>query len=111
MKGIKLWPHVAILALVCAAVGGVIGYHLVSREQPAESQVAPTAARVERVAGMVAVRRGPGSPEAVQQCVELTPNTPVTVGDRIYTRDKPRAGIAFTGRNFASLDDNTALDV
>lgn len=111
MKGIRLWPHVAILGLICAAVGGVIGYHLVSREQPAESQVAPTAARVERIAGQVAIRRGLGSPEANQQYLEITPNTPVKAGDRIYTRDKSRAGIAFTGRNFARLDDNTSLDV
>lgn len=112
MKGIKLWPHVAILALVCAAVGGVVGYHLVNREQPpTESQVVPTAARVERVDGQVALRRGFGSPEANQQYLEITANTPVTVGDRIYTSDKSRAGIAFTGRNFARLDDNTSLDV
>jgi hypothetical protein len=111
MKSFKLWPHVGILALVCAAVGGVIGYHLVSREQPTGSQAAPTAARVERVAGLVALRRSLGSPEASQQYLEITPNTPVKVGDRIYTRDKSGAGIAFTGRNFARLDDNTSLDV
>jgi hypothetical protein len=111
MKNIKLWPHVAILVLVCAAIGGVVGYFLVNHKQPAEAQAVPTAARVERVDGQVALRRGLGSPEANQQYVEITPNTPVTVGDRIYTRDKSRAGIAFTGRNFARLDDNTSLDV
>ncbi|HKS28117.1 MAG TPA: DUF6600 domain-containing protein [Pyrinomonadaceae bacterium] len=111
MRGIKLWPHVAILALVCAAIGGAVGYYLVSRNQPAELQVASTAARVERVEGQVALRRGFGSPEANQQYLELTPNTPVKVGDRIYTRDNARAGLAFTGRNFARLDDNTSLDV
>lgn len=111
MRGLKLWPHMAIVALVCAAVGGVIGYHLVKREQPAEAQSAPTAARVERVDGQVALQRSLGSPEASQQWLEITPNTPVTVGDRIYTRDKSRAGIAFNGRNFARLDGGTSLDV
>jgi hypothetical protein len=111
MKSFKLWPHVAILVLVCAALGGVVGYFLVSHEQSAKAQAAPSAARVERVDGQVALSRRLGSPEANQQYVEITQNTPVSVGDRIYTRGKSRAGIAFTGRNFARLDDNTSLDV
>lgn len=111
MKSFKLWPHVMILALVCAAVGGVVGYFLVSHKQPAEAQFVPAAARVERVDGQVALSRRLGSPEANQQYIEITQNTPISVGDRIYTRDKSRAGIAFTGRNFARLNNNTSLDV
>ena len=41
----------------------------------------------------------------------VQPNTPVSVGDRIYTRDNSRTSLAFTGRNFATLDPNTSLDV
>lgn len=111
MKGIKLWPHVAILALVFAAIGGVVGYFLVNHEQPAEAQAAPSAARVERVDGQVALNRSLANSGANKQYVEITPNTPISVGDRIYTRDNSRAAIAFTGRNFARLDDNTSLDV
>lgn len=112
MKNIKLWPHVAILVAVCAAIGGVVGYLLVNKEQTTQAQVMPLAARVERVDGQVALNRGLGqSEEADKQYVEISPNTPVSAGDRIYTRDSSRASIAFTGRNFARLDDNTSLDV
>ena len=111
MKGFKFWPHVAILVLVCAAIGGVVGALLVRHEQPAEAQVIPVAARMERVDGQVALNRGLNNSVEDQQWVEVTPNTPVSSGDRLYTRDNSRASIAFTGRNFARLDDNTSLDV
>lgn len=111
MKGIKLWPHVGILVLVCAVIGAVVGALLVRREQPAEAQVVPAAARVERVDGQVALNYSLAGPEANKQWVEITPNTSVSVGDRIYTHDNSRAALAFTGRDFARLDDNTSLDI
>lgn len=111
MRGIKLWPHVAILVLACAALGGVAGYLLVNRQQSTQAQAAPSAARVERVDGQVALNRNLADSEANKQYVEIRPNTPISVGDRIYTRDNSRAAIAFTGRNFARLNDNTSLDV
>lgn len=111
MKGFKLWPHGAILVLVCAAIGGVAGYLLVSHEQPANAQLVLTAARVERVDGQVALNRSLANSEGNKQWVEIRPNTPLSVGDRLYTRDKSRAAIAFTGRNFARMNDNTSLDV
>src|SRR5213079_2473043 len=40
-----------------------------------------------------------------------TANMPVGVGDRVYTKDNSRTEIAFTGRNFATVDANTSLDV
>lgn len=111
MKGWKLWPHVTVLILAVAAIGGVLGALLVKREQSAEAQAVPTAARVERIDGQVALNRSLADSETAKQYVEITPNTPVSVGDRIYTRDNSRASLAFTGRNFARLDDNTSLDV
>lgn len=111
MKAFKLWPHVVLLVLGCAAIGGVVGYFLVSHEQSTQAQVIPSAARVERVDGQVAMSRELSNPEAGKQFVEITPNTPISAGDRIYTRDRSSAAIAFTGRNFARLDDNTSLDV
>lgn len=111
MRGWKLWPHVTVLVLAVAAIGGVVGALLVRQEQPAGAQVIPAAARVERVEGQVALNRSLANSEADKQYVEITPNTPISVGDRIYTRDNSRAAIAFTGRNFARMDDNTALDV
>src|SRR5207244_5140721 len=43
--------------------------------------------------------------------IEATPNTPISVGDRIFTRDNSRTQIDFTGRNFATIDSNASLDV
>src|SRR4030095_13894680 len=40
-----------------------------------------------------------------------TANQPFSEGDRIYTRDRSRASLAFSGRNFARLDPNTSLDI
>ncbi|HEV2765228.1 MAG TPA: DUF6600 domain-containing protein, partial [Pyrinomonadaceae bacterium] len=45
------------------------------------------------------------------QWVEVTPNTPLTVGDRLYASEDSQASIAFTGRNFARLEPNSSLDV
>ncbi len=115
MKGIKFWPHVVIIAIVCAVVGGAVAGLWVKRqqEQPSEAQaqVLPSAARVERVDGTVALNRSLDNNEANKQWIDVTPNTPISTGDRLYTRENSRAAIAFTGRNFARLDDNTSLDV
>jgi hypothetical protein len=43
--------------------------------------------------------------------IAATPNQPFSEGDRIYTRDNSHASLAFSGRNFARLDQNTSLDV
>lgn len=111
MKGIKLWPHVTILVILCAALG-VVGGVLWSRhdQRVDEAQSLPSAARVERVDGQVALNRSLNN-KSSKQFVEVTPNTPVSVGDRLYTRDNSRASLAFTGRNFARLNDHSSLDV
>jgi hypothetical protein len=45
------------------------------------------------------------------QWLNAEQNTPISVGDRIYTKDKSDASVAFTGRNFARLSEDTSLDV
>src|SRR5205085_6537474 len=42
---------------------------------------------------------------------DATVNAPVAVGQRIFARDNSHAEIAFTGRNYARLNPDTALDV
>jgi hypothetical protein len=78
-------------------------------ERSAEAKALPNAARIERVEGQVGVSQSLDNSNS--QWVEARPNSPITVGDRIYTRDNSRSQIAFTGRNFATVDPNTALDV
>ena len=110
-KTVKPWPHMAVVFLVFALLGGV-GAALWMRHEPkAEALAVPHAARVERVEGEVGLSRGLDADAPDEGWVELTPNTPVTVGDRLYARDDSRAALAFTGRNFARLEPRSSLDV
>jgi len=69
------------------------------------------AARIERVNGQVALKRGLNDNGTETEWTTVTPNTPVSAGDRIYAHDNSRTGIAFTGRNFARLEPDSSLDV
>ncbi|HLL77420.1 MAG TPA: DUF6600 domain-containing protein, partial [Pyrinomonadaceae bacterium] len=115
MNRVKAWPHLAIVAAVCGLLGWGAAALWLRNEPKAEALTVPRAARVERVDGEAGLYRGLAAhQENVQpdaQWAELTPNTPVTEGDRIYVRDNSEASVAFTGRNFARLDPDTALDV
>ena len=109
MQGIKVWPHLTIVAIVCALLAGLGVAFWMKHERTAEAAALPNAARIERVEGQVALNNSLVEPETEWRAVQ--PNTPVSVGDRIYTRDNSRTSLAFTGRNFATLDPNTSLDV
>ncbi len=111
MKPIKLWPHLTITAILCSVFGGVAAALWVRYERTAEAQALPDTARVERVDGQVGLNHSIDAPGSNTQWDEVTANTPVSVGDRLYTRDNSRAAIAFTGRNFARLDADSSLDV
>jgi hypothetical protein len=111
-NNIKLWPHLTIVFIVCAVLGGVAAALWMKHEPKAEALALPRAARVERVDGEVGLSRDLASDaDDESNWVELTPNTPLTVGDRLYARDNSRASLAFTGRNFATIDPDSALDV
>ena len=111
-NSIKLWPHLTLVFLVCAALGGVAAALWMKHEPKAEAFALPRAARVERVDGEVGLSRDlDAGADGEADWVELTPNTPLTVGDRLYARDDSRASLAFTGRNFATIDPDSALDV
>ncbi len=111
MNKIKVWPHLTLIGLAFALVGGIVAAVWVRNEPTTEAAVFPNTARVERVDGEVGLNHGldDGGPE--EPWVEVTPNTPVSVGDRLYTRADSRAAVAFTGRNFARLDPDSSLDV
>ncbi len=111
MKNVKVWPHLVIVAVVCAVVAGVgVGWWM-KHEQTASANSLPDAARIQRVEGEVALNNTEAANAQNDQWIAATENQPVSVGDRIYTRDKSRASLAFTGRNFARLNPNSSLDV
>jgi len=121
MNRIKIWPHMTIMAIVVAAIAGIgVALWMNNNERTASAEELPQVARIERVEGDVAfsdaiqgmdVSADQQINEENRQWVEATANQPFSVGDRIYTRDNSRAGVAFSGRNFARLDPNTSLDV
>ena len=111
MKEIKVWPHLTIVAVVCAVLAGVgVGWWM-KHEQTASAEAIPNAARIQRVEGEVALDNGDAGNAQSDEWIRATENQPVSVGDRIYTRDNSRTSLAFTGRNFARLNPNTSLDV
>ena len=114
MHNIKLWPHLTILGVLCAVIGGVGMALWLKHEQTVSAEALPNAARIQRVDGDVALSNGladNSSTETDSQWVAATENQPFSVGDRIYTRENSHASLAFTGRNFARLNPNTSLDV
>jgi hypothetical protein len=108
---IKVWPHLTAVFLVFGAIGAVVAGLWMRNEPKVEAMSAPRAARVERVDGEVGLGRDLADGEQEPRWVELTPNTPLTVGDRLYAREDSRAALAFTGRNFARVEPNSSLDV
>ncbi len=115
MKTLKVWPHLTVVAIVCALAAGLAVAFWFKHEQTVSAEALPNAARIQRVDGEVALSNGPDGNEANDgsglQWVPASPNDPFSVGDRIYTRDNSRAGLAFSGRNFVRLNPNTSLDV
>jgi Family of unknown function (DUF6600)/FecR protein len=110
MNRIKLWPHGVLIILGVAAVAGIAAALWFKYERSAQANGLPNAARIERVDGQVGVNRSLDS-ETNSQWIEARANTPVSVGDRIYTKENSRIDIAFTGRNAATVDANTSLDI
>lgn len=113
MNNLKVWPHLTIVAVICAVAAGAGVALWMKHERTASAEAVPNAARIQRVEGDVALSNGlaTGDNSQSDQWYTATENQPFSVGDRIYTRDNSRASLAFTGRNFARLNPNTSLDV
>jgi ferric-dicitrate binding protein FerR (iron transport regulator) len=111
MNNLKVWPHLAIVAVVCAVLSGVGVAMWMKHEQTASANALPNAARIQRVDGEVALNNSDAANTQNDQWIAATENQPFSVGDRIYTRENAHASLAFTGRNFARLNPNTSLDV
>jgi uncharacterized protein DUF6600/FecR-like protein len=114
MNRLKVWPHITIMASVVALIAAVgVGFWM-KHEQTASAEELPYAARIQRVDGEVAFSDSLPNTDAANpnaEWIAATPNQPFSEGDRIYTRDNSHASLAFSGRNFARLDQNTSLDV
>jgi len=112
MNNLKVWPHLTIVAVLCAILAGVGVAMWMKYEQTAKAESLPNAARIQRIDGDVALSNTTDNANAADaQWVAASPNQPFSVGDRIYTRDNSRASLAFTGRNYARLNPNTSLDI
>ena len=111
MSRIRLWPHGTIVAAVFAVIAGLGVWFYAKHEQTVAAEALPNAARIQRIDGEVAFCDDRANTDANQQWTAATANQPFSEGDRIYTRDKSRASLAFSGRNFARLDPDTSLDV
>ncbi len=110
MDRMKLWPHGTLIIIAGAIIAAVAALFFMRYERTASAKETPRAARIERVDGQVGLNRSLDQTQNAQW-VEATANTPISVGDRVITRDNSRTDIAFTGRNFATLQANTSLDV
>jgi len=110
MDRMKFWPHGTLIIIAGAIIAAVAALLFTRYERTASAKEMPQAARIERVDGQVGLNRSLDQSQNAQW-VEATANTPISVGDRVITRDKSRTDIAFTGRNFATLQANTSLDV
>ena len=113
MNRMKIWPHATLLVLGCAIVAGAALFFWTKYERTAEARALPNAARIERVDGQVGLNHSldATSTSTKADWIEATANTPITIGDRVYARDNSRSEIAFSGRNFATIDANTSLDI
>src|SRR6185503_8342374 len=111
MNNLKVWPHLTIVAVVCAVLAGGGVALWMKHEQTASANALPNAARIQRVEGEVALNNTNAGNAENEQWIAATENQPFSVGDRIYTRENAHASLAFTGRNFARLNPNTSLDV
>jgi len=109
----SLSPRAAIAGALIMIVG-VAGLALLltrgGSEANANPALQPRAARLDKVDGSVGIARAEAG-DNQEDWTEAAINTPVTVGDRLYTRDYAHASIALTGQNYVRLNPATSLDV
>jgi hypothetical protein len=103
---------VLLIAAVCIVSAGCSG----SKSVAEASDGMPLAARVDRLDGEVGIDRQNDTQDNSQDqsrndFAKATVNTPVSVGSRVYVKDKSHAAIAFSGRNYARLNPRTSMDV
>ena len=110
MNRTKFWPFGALIILAVAVVAAIVAAMLFKYQRSAKASALPNAARIERVDGQVGINQSTDN-SANAQWMQAATNMPVGVGDRIYTKENSKTEIAFSGRNLATIDPNTSLDL
>src|ERR1044072_3187929 len=98
MKEIKVWPHLTIVALVCAVLAGVGVALWMKHEQTASAEAIPNAARIQRVEGEVALNNDQAGNTQTEDWIRATENQPFSVVDSICTLDDLSTSLACTVR-------------
>ena len=104
---------IVLIAAMCIVSSGCSG---TKSEAEAATDGMPLAARVDRLDGEVGIDRQNDTKDNSQDqssndWAKASVNTPVSVGSRVYVKDKSHAAIAFSGRNYARLNPGTSMDV
>ena len=110
MNRTKFWPFGALIVLAVAVIAAIVAAMLFKYQRSAKASALPNAARIERVDGQVGINQSTDN-SANAQWIQATTNMPVGVGDRIYTKENSKTEVAFSGRNAATVDPNTSLDL
>src|SRR5947207_2855029 len=110
MNRTKFWPFGALIVLAVAVIAAIVAAMLFKYQRSAKASALPNAARIERVDGQVGINQSTDN-SANAQWIQATTNMPVGVGDRIYKKENSKTEIAFSGRNAATVDPNTSLDL
>ena len=104
---------IVLIAAMCLVSAGCSG---TKSEAESATDGMPLAARVDRLDGEVGIDRqndtkDNGQDQSSTDWAKASVNTPVSVGSRVYVKDKSHAAIAFSGRNYARLNPRTSMDV
>ena len=110
MNRTKFWPFGALVVLGVVVIAAIVAAMLFKYQRSTKASALPNAARIERVDGQVGINQSTDN-LANAQWIQATTNMPVGVGDRIYTKENSKTEIAFSGRNVATVDPNTSLDL
>jgi hypothetical protein len=110
MNRTKFWPFGALIALGVVVIAAIVAAMLFKYDRSVKASALPNAARIERVDGQVGINQSTDN-SANAQWIQATANMPVGVGDRLYTKENSKTEIAFSGRNVATVDANTSLDL
>src|SRR6266542_471447 len=98
MNNIKVWPHLTIVAVLCALIAGVGVAFYLKHERTAQAEALPNAARIQRVDGEVAISNalyannanGQTNSDSNAQWVAAAANQTFSVGDRNFVRANSR---------------------
>jgi hypothetical protein len=72
MNNLKVWPHLTIVAVVCAVLAGVGVALWMRNDRTAAAEELPNAARIQRVEGDVAIDNSDATATANKQWIAAT---------------------------------------